>query len=41
MGRMRHLTKRSKLWSEPVEHNRDSEWLKKSKEKLIDTQRRD
>ena len=27
----------SKLWSEPVEHNRDSEWLKKVKEKLRDT----
>ena len=26
-----------KLWSEPVEHNRDSEWLKKVKEKLRDT----
>ena len=27
----------SKLWTEPVEHNRDSEWLKKVKEKLRDT----
>ena len=27
----------SKLWSEPVEQNRDSEWLKKVKEKLRDT----
>ena len=27
----------NKLWSEPVEHNRDSEWLKKVKEKLRDT----
>ena len=27
----------SKLWSEPVEHNRDSEWLKMVKEKLRDT----
>ena len=26
-----------KLWSEPVENNRDSEWLKKMKEKLRDT----
>ena len=27
----------SKLWSEPVEHNRDSEWLKKVEEKLRHT----
>ena len=27
----------SKLWSKPVEYNRDSEWLKKVKEKLRDT----
>ena len=27
----------SKLWCEPVEHNRDSEWLKKVKKKLRDT----
>ena len=27
----------SKIWSEPVEHHRDSEWLKKAKEKLRDT----
>ena len=26
-----------KLWSEPLEHNRDSEWLKKVKAKLRDT----
>ena len=26
----------SKLWSEPVEHNRDSEWLKNVQEKLRD-----
>ena len=26
----------SKLWSEPVHHNRDFEWLKKVKEKLRD-----
>ena len=24
----------SRIWSEPVEHNRDSEWLKNMKEKL-------
>ena len=29
----------SKLWSEPVEHNRDAEWLKNVKEKLRDTPR--
>ena len=27
----------SKLWSGPVEHNRDSEWLNKVKEKLRNT----
>ena len=27
----------SNLWSEPVEHNRDSKWIKKVKEKLRDT----
>ena len=27
----------SKLWSEPVEYNIESEWLKKVKEKLRDT----
>ena len=31
----------SKLWSEPLEHNRDSEWLKKLKEKLRDTPRQE
>ena len=31
----------SKLWSEPVQHNRDSEWLKKVKEKLTDTQKQE
>ena len=27
----------SKLWSEPVEHNRDSEWVSNVKEKVRDT----
>ena len=31
----------SKLWSVPVEHNIDSEWLKKVKEKLRDTPKRE
>ena len=31
----------STLWSEPVEHNRDSEWLKKVKVKLRDTPRQE
>ena len=31
----------SSLWSEPVEHNKDSEWLKKMKEKLRDTPRQE
>ena len=30
----------SKLWSVPMEHNTDSEWLKKVKEKLRETKTR-
>ena len=43
MGRAKHQTPKgstefwSKLWSEPVEHNRDSEWVNNVKEKLRDT----
>ena len=29
------------LWSEPVQHNRDSEWSKKVKEKLRDTTKKE